>query len=279
MTLLITSRSREKCIRPPPGPPRVNSSSRQAVGCVWAVRPGQSVEAPIGGGTGTLMASGTWFGHDSEQEGVQSTSSNDGGAYWPWPAGCTSLTKAFSLAGWYYRVSAGDWGMLFSVPRSNSGWSNPWAVIAWGKNGSSNSSRLTLSNAPTWVTAATDFWQDGLHHYAITRTVGGLMTCYRDGLVVESSTENDADLDWAGGTSAQTFVLMNRSNYSTGEGVVGTVTDFRLYDYCLSGGDVEGLYDAKTRWELWGQPAPVAYSFDGFLGGGVAARMLTGVGS
>jgi len=118
--------------------------------------------------------------------------------------------------------------------------------FAFGSRGSSNMPEMQSDGA----------WQDSdlgqTHHIAISFNGGargtvGNYTFYRDGILESHSAAN------AFGSQTNSTVI--GSSEGANNPFDGQIFDMRVYDHCLTAGDIRRVVDVGTRWEIY-RPIP-----------------------
>jgi len=162
----------------------------------------------------------------SLDRGNQSTTSSGAdAAYWALGSGhplytltnhCTVLTLASP-------TTLDSFAALFCVPYRASGWTTPFAAMAFRRNSTTSSGQLSWSynsSSSRTVTSTTGFIQttDGPTWYGVRR-INGAVRFYRDGKPYGTDgAETDSAWDWG---DKQPAAVQSRSTTSTGQGWAG----------------------------------------------------------
>ncbi|MHC4498631.1 MAG: LamG domain-containing protein, partial [Planctomycetota bacterium] len=100
-----------------------------------------------------------------------------------------------------------------------------------------------------WDDATPIGWRGDWHHFAFVKDENaGTMSIYFDGLLVDSNTGTSDTLAY---TRNRDFELGEKD----GDGYVGKIDDFRIYDYAMSADEVAALFRGGVLCAAWG-PGP-----------------------
>ena len=210
--------------------PQVNWASSLADGLIWNVAPGPTSRTELLSKTsGTLLTSGTWTGQTLLGGALNSSSTTNGGAFWPWTKNIERITNQFTIIVFAKLDALSAFSKLLCIP------------YHW-----------TIGGANTTATSTT---ANGI-------TANSIMTCY--GVVVNSSQsvfyKNGLALDTVatgmGGNldfgDKREVTLFNHNSGDPGEGSVGQTPFAAIWNRVLSATEMKAIY--TNPWQIYTKP-------------------------
>lgn len=213
-------------------------------GLVFAVLPGGAwTEELIGKGQGALATSGSWGGITPRGTALESTSTSNGGATWPWNDRIASITKDFTIIVLAEPDGLVDWTHLLTIAW-DTGWSAPFqsiSLLQWAGTSDAYLAYADTGGTGRSARGATGFLQasDGLTLYGGTRK-GSVATFYRDGRQ-HGATASFPVNNPVGFNTEQDPAVMRRSNSSDGEAMDGRCVLALLYNRALTASEMAAL--------------------------------------
>lgn len=251
---------KEASFFPNPNPktiiPIIDRDNPLSAGLVWNTIPSSTSRADlVFKGTPTFLTSGTYTGNNIMGAGVlASSSTSNGGAYWPYSKAIETITDKFSLVLFLNITTITDNSHFFCIPY-NSGWTSPFDVISF-QNSSPTTSKLQLQysvgGSLNGVTTTTTGWVSsgsGLIMIGVTRN-GTVTRFFKNGIFIEQVAGASGNVDF--GSYKTSIELMNRHHADTGEGYAGTCNFAGLWNRALLDREMESLY--QNVWQLYVQP-------------------------
>lgn len=241
----------------PPISAVLNRQHPLASSLCFLAAPGLSTRLDYAGnGLGVTLTSGSFDGTSKIGSALTSSSTSNGGAYWPFNPLLLSITTNFTVAVWANLRTIAAWSSFISIPFASAVWSPPYASIVLQQNNSTGQGSLSFAaagNAHAAVSASGFMsTSDGLTLYGASRASGNV-NWYRKGLLFSSNTGGDTSaVDWG---SKRPVTLLNHSSDSNGEGIVGEVPLAMIFKRVLTDG--EWLLLQNDPWGLLTAPLPV----------------------
>lgn len=208
--------------------PQLDKKNPLAKGLVWnAVAHGGSLRELVGNSKGTLLTSGSWTGVSPLGKAVSSSSTTNGGVYYPWSRKLDSITTQVAVVVFCKPNAIIDFSHFWCLPYHNT-WSSPFAALTFCVF-SATTGNLNLQYSVGGT----------LHNHETTGTyvtAGMPLTCFGASLdgtniryFVNGKFVEQVAADVAGGTidlgDKVEAVIMNRLDASTDEGISG-ITPF-----------------------------------------------------
>lgn len=229
----------------PPGGLRVRWGHPLADRLLWAAAPGAgSSNDLIEGQQATLLANGNWAGATAIGEGLNSASTADGGAAWPWTDRLASLTDEWTIAVWLDPTTLVSSSHLLDIPYRAAGWTTPYHGLNLMREVLTG--RLTLEWASsaadrnTATSPATMFADtDPLSLYLVTRQ-GSVARFFKNAAQIGANVTGrpTTSVDLSG---KQPITLLNRSSTSVGEGIVGVTPLAAVWGRALRNDEIAWL--------------------------------------
>lgn len=119
--------------------------------------------------------------------------------------------------------------------------------LAFGFYGTANAIISCNGYSTQYVLNINNEWLDGWNHVVVTRTPDSIISCYLNGVKLNTSGSNN----WSSSTGYSTIGGRHNGSYQTYFN--GLVDDFRLYHTILSADDIQELYNSRWSANSQGQ--------------------------
>lgn len=233
---------------------RIHPLSRQLT---WCVTPGvDNIEDKVSPSLkGTLLTSGSWQSITPLGKSVESTSTSNCGAYWPFNDFISKINKDFTFVIFAELDSLVAYGHLFCIYHAaGSGWASPFGSISMQNDGTVGKGVMMSSNGTTqdWaVTTGSDFFVTGkgVHMYAARRK-DNKVQFYKDGKTYETekTLSNNVALSFS---ARREICIFNRQTQNVGEGTDGRCVFAGLWSRGLNDREIAQLF--TNPWQLFRQ--------------------------
>lgn len=138
-------------------------------------------------------------------------------------------------------VTASCWIKLLTYPTSNAiVFADYNSKLAFGFYGTENAIISCGGYSVGYVMKIKDKWASGWNHVVVTRAQDGTISCYLNGVKLNTSSANN----WTSASGHLTIGGRLNGSYQTFFN--GLIDDFRIYNTILSTEDIQELY--KTTW-------------------------------
>lgn len=254
-------------------------------GLIWNVAPSlRSRNDLVKNGAATILTSQNWGGNSlAGVNGANSTSTSNGGVYWPYSQLLDMITLKFSLVIFCKIESTTAFSHLMCIPYSNT-WSAPYASIHWFRDNTNNVMDLSWANGGNFdacISPVSDFPTDNLPHVlgvsctATDASSGRTARFFKDGILTGSaSTISGGTVDMG---NKREVILFNHNSADNGEGTSGQIYFAGIWNRELSDSEMRQL--SINPWQIYKNPsffradiiAQVASTFFGW-------RRMKGVG-
>lgn len=228
----------------PPQPYFIDWSNPLTNGLVWATLPGhQSSIELVDGGKQTFLTSGSYGHIDPFGGAVYSSSTSNGGSYYPWSKRLETITNTYSVVVWAKFTSFTDFGHIFNIPY-HSNWSGPYScfrLFRW-----LNTNKLAFSRAKSGTlynaVSSNDLisTSDPLSMFGSIGT-DSLHDFYKNGSYIEqvNDSSGSGNIDWG---NKREIALFNRNSGDTGEGLGGYIPFLGIWNRRLTPYEMLWLY-------------------------------------
>lgn len=189
---------------------------------------------------GTPTASGTWNDRTTIGLAAQSTSTSNGGVYWPWNERLSTLTNAFTIVVWARNDALTDYSHLLTIPYSTT-WSSPYYVIQFCRDAASNDLQIgwTVGGSNQFLLGAAGGFVTGpLACFATTMSVASA-NLYRDGILRDTGSGISGTIDLG---SKREVILFNRNSLDLGEGLQGAIPYAAIWNRALTPSEIGWVY-------------------------------------
>lgn len=190
---------------------------------LWNVVPSFKLTDLVSGGVGKLVTSGSWNATSTLGKALKSTSTTNGGAYWPWSRKFEKITNKVTIIVFTKPNNITSFSHFFCIP-AHSTWTSPYSSISFGQFDTSGklNYQITASgvlhnttSSGVYITAG-----DPLRCYGVS-VDGANARFFVDGIFQESvALTNTGTIDLQDKVEA---MLMNRVHGDLGEGLQGLV--------------------------------------------------------
>ncbi len=235
---------------------KINWNNPIAKGLIWNVLPGTNSNIDYVSGTrGTLLTSGVWNGSNKLGTAFGSSSTTNGGAYWPFTNILTTITTKFSIVVFAKIDTVTAFSHLFCIPYSNT-WSSPFSAIHWFRNNTANNMVVSWTNGGNFdgvVSSATDYPTDGIVHMlgiSCNTDSGRSVRFFKDGVLSGTGTTVTGGATDFG--NKREVILFNHNSADNGEGVIGTMGFAALWNRQISDNEMKSIY--TNPYQLYTQP-------------------------
>lgn len=233
--------------------PVINWENPLTRGLVWNATPGKNTSVElVNKKPGSLDTSGSWAGQSLLGDALGSTSTSNGGAFWPWTNNLTSITGTFSIIVYVKLTAVVAFSHFLDVPY-HSTWSSPFSSLRIGcandttKLEVSRAVSGTLFNGVSTVNLVST--SDNLTFFG-TASTGGTHRLFKNGLFQESVSDGGgANIDF--GDKVQVH-LLNRASADLGEGTSGVMPFAAIWNRKLTDDEMRRIY--TDPWQLYKQP-------------------------
>lgn len=236
-------------IRLKPQSPVINWSNPLAAGLVWCTFPGQdSRQELVSGGLGSLTTSGGWTGGSYIGSAGESTSTTNGGIYYPFTQQLTRITNQFSVVAWARLDTLTSFSHLVTIPYSAT-WSSPFCTMQFLRDSASNNLSLAWAVGGTLYSAVGStnaFMQVGplaMFGASVNDTgTGGVARFFKNGVFGEQATRTGVgagNLDFG---NKREVILLNHNSADLGEGIDGVMPYAAIWNRKLSDQEMMQLY-------------------------------------
>lgn len=221
---------------------------------LWNAVPALKLVDLVSGGVGKLFTSGSWGGTSSLGKALKSTSTTNGGAYWPWSRKFEKITNKVTIIVFAKPDAIMSFSHFFCIP-AHSTWTSPYACLSLTQYDTSGKLNYQItasgvvhntSTVSSYITAG-----DPMRCYGVS-VDGAVARFFVDGLFKEQVTlTNTGTIDFQDKVEV---ALMNRVHGDAGEGLQGLVPWAGVWGRNLS--DNEMAVIAKNPFRIYKSGLP-----------------------